>query len=509
MMTAAGLLLAQRGGGDWMTTGYDAQRSSWLRGDGKITPETMKKPGFKLLWKFKLNNAARQMQSSTPPALLDFYISYRGFRTLGFVGGSSDTVTGIDTDLARLEWERNLGPKASKGGTAQCPGGMTSAVTRPTYAGYPAPVGLRGFGRGNAAKSGVGEPGEGAVTLQNRPSAPFPPPPPTKKGSRTAPASNPFGRNPLFVLAISGDGKLHSMYVSNGEEPKPAVPFLPAGANATGLIAYDGVAYAATTNKCNGVENGVWAINLESGAVTSWKSGGANVAGFASAPDGALFVAAGNRLVALEPGTLKEKATFAAGSQSFTASPVIFEFKGKDLLAVPTGDGKLHLFDTTSISSPIGQSGVYTKAGFVAQGLASWQDDGGTRWVLAPASGAAAAGAGFASNGDVKAGTMVAFKVVEKNGAPALEPGWASRDLESPITPMVVNGIVFAVSSGAEKRSKAVLYALDGMTGKELWNSGDTLTSFVSSGGLSAGGGRVYLATHDGTQYAFGFHLEI
>ena len=30
----------------------------------------------------------------------------------------------------------------------------------------------------------------------------------------------------------------------------------------------------------------------------------------------------------------------------------------------------------------------------------------------------------------------------------ALEPGWVSRDLVSPLTPLVINGVVFAVSSG-------------------------------------------------------------
>jgi outer membrane protein assembly factor BamB len=83
---------------------------------------------------------------------------------------------------------------------------------------------------------------------------------------------------------------------------------------------------------------------------------------------------------------------------------------------------------------------------------------------------------------------------------------------------MIVNGVVFAVSSGeakgsdakaiAQRSGKAVLYALDGRTGKELWNSGSTITSFVHSGGLSAVGSQLYLSTYDGTLYAFGFPIE-
>ena len=91
--TLLNALYAQRGG-DWMTVGNDAQRSSWVRRDAKISPETMRKPGFELVWKVKLKNEARQLVSVTPPVLFDFYISYRGFRSLGFVGGSSGNVTG-------------------------------------------------------------------------------------------------------------------------------------------------------------------------------------------------------------------------------------------------------------------------------------------------------------------------------------------------------------------------------------------------------------------------------
>lgn len=76
-----------------------------------------------------------------------------------------------------------------------------------------------------------------------------------------------------------------------------------------------------------------------------------------------------------------------------------------------------------------------------------------------------------------------------------------------PLLPIVVNGVVFAAAAG-EYRSPAVLYALDAATGKELWSSGSAITSFVKSGGLSAGGGQIYLGTNDGTLYAFGFPME-
>ena len=103
-----------------------------------------------------------------------------------------------------------------------------------------------------------------------------------------------------------------------------------------------------------------------------------------------------------------------------------------------------------------------------------------------------------------------------------LQPGWVSRSLVSPVTPMVINGVVFALSTGEygsndanlsaaeriKRSSPAVLYALDSATGKEVWNSGKSIASFVHGGGLSGGGTQVYLETYDGTLYAFGFYIE-
>ena len=83
---------------------------------------------------------------------------------------------------------------------------------------------------------------------------------------------------------------------------------------------------------------------------------------------------------------------------------------------------------------------------------------------------------------------------------------------------MIVNGVIFAVASGEHRSgtaaerlkssSPAVLYALDSVTGNVLWNSGKTMTSFVTTGGLATGGSRVYVATQDGTQYVFGYPIE-
>ncbi len=535
---------AKAQGRDWMTDNGDAQRSSWIRGDAKISKDTLQKPGFQFLWKLKLKNAPRQLNSLTPPSTLDRLIGYRGFRMLGFVGGSSDNIFTIDTDLGRIEWEKHLKSTApARVGTLACPGGMTTGVTRPTIATLPPLAGGRGGGgggRSSPAKSGVGQPNEGAVTLaQVRPNPPAPPPSAAPAAPpRVNPATPPggqFGSGPFLVYALSSDGMLHSMHLSNGADFEAPVKFLPPNANANGLIVIDNIAYVVTEGNCGGAANGVWALDLVSKQVAVWKANVSGSAGPAFNGNGTIYVATvgggetPNSLVALDPKTLEVKDWYSAGNQAFSSTPVIFAYKGKNLIAATTKDGRVHLLDSQNLGgadhqTPLFASPASAKSGDFAPGaLASWQDPSGTRWILAPAIGRQAADAGFsAANGTVTRGSVVAWKIVDENGAPTLQPGWASRDLVSPLPPTIINGVVFVTSSGefrssdgkltatqrALRSSRAVLYALDGMTGKELWNSGATITSFTRGGALSGGMGQIYLTTHDGTIYAFGFPME-
>ena len=83
-----------------MTSGFDAQRSFWVRNDGKISTQSMSKPGFELVWKVKPANAARQLNTLMPPSLVDFFIGHRGFRSYAFTGGSSDNVVVMDLPRA-------------------------------------------------------------------------------------------------------------------------------------------------------------------------------------------------------------------------------------------------------------------------------------------------------------------------------------------------------------------------------------------------------------------------
>jgi outer membrane protein assembly factor BamB len=104
-----------------------------------------------------------------------------------------------------------------------------------------------------------------------------------------------------------------------------------------------------------------------------------------------------------------------------------------------------------------------------------------------------------------------------------LTPAWLSRDMMTAEPPVIANGIVFVLAAGeftlqandeegglysSEDRVKhsipAKLYALDARTGKELYSSGDQVSSFLHQAGIAVADGRVIFGTFDGTIYCFG-----
>ncbi len=469
-----------RGGQEWTTTGGDAQRSSWVRSDPKISVERIAKPGFAVAWKIKLG------EEPSVASTLSSYIGYRGFRSFAFLGSASGELTTIDTDLGRIEWQKKLSGGSLAKTSGPCQSGMTANVARPSAVAFPAAPGGRGGGggRSGAAKSDVGEPGEGGVTIKAAATAAEAAAARGRGAATGAPGGPGRGpRKPDFLSAVSSDGMYHALYISNGEEPGPPITFLPANAKSRQLTVINDVVYAATSHGCGGAPNGVWALDIPTKEVTHWTPPAGDIAGegFAFGPDGKIYAATtSGDLVALDPKKLEVQGVYRATNEAFSAAPVVFEYKTKTMIAAPTKDGRIHLVDAAAL----------TGAGFpgsAAGELASWQDAAGTRWIVAPSRD-----------------SVAAWKVAEQGDTAAMQPGWTSAEMPSPLAPIVVNGVVFAVSNSPS----AVLHALDGATGKELWNSGETMTAAVRIGGLSGSGSQIYLGTSDGTIYAFGFPIE-
>jgi hypothetical protein len=305
--------------------------------------------------------------------------------------------------------------------------------------------------------------------------------------------------SPAITYVVASDGTLHMVGQAQGKELKKPLPFLPANANATDLLAADEMLFTTTIGNCGGVPNGVWAMDLATGAVKSWKTGASPAGEVAMSPSGVLFVAIGDgtaaagahsdAVVALDPATLAVKDWFAMPGASFSTAPVIFEADGKEMVAAATRDGRVFLLDASSLgggdhkTALAVSSATTTSKTFAPSALATWEDGAGRRWVLLSSSGSATG--------------ITALKV---NGH-SFAPGWTAS-VASPSAPIVVNGVVFALNTGSAS-APATLYAFDGENGSPLWNSGKTMKA-ASRAGLWSISGQVYVATTDAMLYAFG-----
>ena len=335
-------------------------------------------------------------------------------------------------------------------------------------------------------------------------------------------------------------------------------PFLAANARFSDPIVVGNMMYVTTSGNCGGAADGVWGLDLaaESRPVASWRvNGGSPVGPLAFTTDGTIILAVGpgtttmggfaNAIVALDPKTLQPKDWFTQPSAEFVTGPLVFVEGDKTVVAAATKDGRLWLLDAASLGGANHSTPMHVSRSFAASGmplapgaLAMWQQVipaptpppaaapapttaaptgppappaptvlPGTRWLLLPVSGGLPTDLGVPATGAITNGAILAIKVQNSNGRFSLEPGWVSGDLASPMTPLVVNGVVFGLSRGG-RTLPAVLHAWDGMTGRELWNSGKAIISPATGPSFWSGTGQVYVGTSDGTVYAFGFAME-
>jgi outer membrane protein assembly factor BamB len=518
-------------GFEWPATSADAQRTSWQRNDPNISAGAMAK-GFVLQWNEKLDTAPRQGVALAQGITMN---AANVFTPTSFVTGASNTVYAIDNDTGFPFWQQRFNAPLPAP-TAMCPGGITGAAGRtvnvmpPAAAPPPAPEPPRTGYRGGVGLPGEGVPMDLAVARRggggavgNRaggpPAPPAPPAAPAAPARGGAPAAAPAppaggggggllaGRYNGAIYVVSSDGVLHALGQSSGIEVEQPSPFLPANARYSDLTGVGDVLYTSTSNGCGGAPNAVWAITLDAAkkTATSWRTnGGSPVGNIAFTSAGTPIVAIGpgqaaaggyaNAVVALDPKTLQPKDWFTDASAEVVATPVVFRHNAREIVAAATRDGRILLLDAASLgganhSTPLAAPRL-PGAAAAPDALATWEDGAGTRWLLA-------------SSGKA----IAALKIADEGGRLSLQAGWTSRDLGAPTAPIVVNDVVFAAASG-RPQGAGVLYAFDGRTGKELWNSAKTITASIPQNNLWASNSQVHVGTADGTVYAFGFTLE-
>lgn len=560
LLIAGGATFAQvgRGWSDWPTPYADAQRTSWLQTDPNITIESLSKPGFGLQWTSKLDSQRRGSHGLTQGVTAS---GVTLFVPASIVAGSSNKLYLLDNDTGYVIWSRTF-EGTLPAPTGACSGGVTAAPTRivsgaapPTApAGAPPPPAGRGIQQGY--RSLIGEPGQG-IPVEPRGGGPprGAPVGPARQGGAAGPAAQGRGDGAgipgapnvvsgagtariLVGYAVAADGQLHVVGLQSGKDLQKPAPFLPANSQWSNPVAVGTMMYAATSGNCAGAPNGVYAIDLDAPdnkPVVSYRTNGGSVVGaVAFSSDGNTLLAAigpgtvtgngkANAIVALDPKTLQLKDWFTQPTAEFVTGPTVFRHGTKDLVSAATKDGRVMLLDASSLGGAdhttplVASSPLFASGGAIsAEELSTWARaaattgpaDSAARWILVPVSGRPVGAR--TTNGAIRNGAVVALRVRDANGTFSLEPDWTSNDLTSPATPIIVNGVVFALSTGRSAAAgraglPAMLFAHDGLSGKALWNSGKSMTASASPGSYWSALSQVYVGAEDGTVYAFGF----
>ena len=494
---------------DWLMDGGDIERTAWQRNEKILSTSTVK--NMKLLWKTKLDNEPRQMHNLLPVLIAGSVATEKGNKQIVLATGVTDNLYAMDAENGEIIWKHRfatdwVAPVGGRGANILCPGGVTAT------------------------------PVIGATDTPGK----------------------------YIVYAAAWDGTLRRLDLATGKEVKPPAKFMPPNGKPYALNLRNNVIYVHTAQGCGGNPNMVYIYDLATDKVGSWGPAGGGMwgrTGGAIDSKGVMYTGTGDGPwnpengvygngiigVAQDPVTKAGKLMDYYGPSNaewlwkrdldMQVSCAIFKFKGKELMVDAGKEGVMYLMDTESIGGDDHRTPLYRtplfcneEVNFASAGvwgsLASWEDAQGTRWVLTPFWGPKHPKFKVPiENGPVKMGAVLAFKVEENGGKFTLAPAWVSRDMNRAEPPVIANGVIFAYGSGEDtaqaafdiglaynnqttlrlqNSTKAVLYALDAQTGKELWNSGDAIASWSHWGGLSVANGKVYINTYDGYQYCFG-----
>ncbi|HEY4087920.1 MAG TPA: pyrrolo-quinoline quinone, partial [Bryobacteraceae bacterium] len=111
---------------EWLTDGYDSQRTHWQKDEKIISPSTAK--DIKLLWKLQLDSKPRVMTNLYTALIADPVNTNSGAKQIALVAGVTDKLFAIDVDKGTVIWSKQFtsthgdyGPLDN--GAILCPGG--------------------------------------------------------------------------------------------------------------------------------------------------------------------------------------------------------------------------------------------------------------------------------------------------------------------------------------------------------------------------------------------------
>ncbi|HLH04286.1 MAG TPA: PQQ-binding-like beta-propeller repeat protein [Bryobacteraceae bacterium] len=514
---AAGLGALVAFAADWPMQNGGPERNGWARSEHVLTKANIK--NLRPLYEYRAEDVTGGL---TAPIINGNLITYRGFKEMLIFAAKPDRVFSVDADLNKTIWDTKLAVKS--GSTTR------GAANAACEAGASNPVAMAGSSSATM---------HFAAFASRTPAVPGQPRPPRRSPYFPPLWQSVYPMRPetltqlAVIYTVSSDGYLHILNSSTGADLISAIQFVPAHAKVTSLNVWQNMVYATTADNCDGYRNALYAVNLLSNEkrvlVFSPEVGGfAGSAGTAIGREGTVYVQLfqpadrkgdyEETVLALTPRELNMRDSFSLPHEKLSASdlsapgitPIVFSWLGKQMVAAGMHDGRVYLLDAQSlggadhhtplfVSDPIAPEEKKHSATRFRGAFTSWQNvDTQERWIYAPVE--IAAGKKPRAEKDTGAGKVVALKLSVKNGATQFSRLWASEDLAQPTPAVIANGMLFLLS----RTSQPVLHALDALSGKELYTSGNAIKGGIDGSGLAVANGRVYFSTSDNTVYCFG-----
>ncbi|MEY4966443.1 MAG: hypothetical protein RL274_2026 [Pseudomonadota bacterium] len=522
---------------EWITWGYDQERSGWNRAETTLTKSNVK--GLRQAWSAQLSVPTNLdvLSTVTAPVIAAGIAMPGGSKDVMFILGANDILYALDANSGAQLWQKSYpNPhKPTKPATWLCP---------------------------------------------NTPNAT-----PTIDKARG------------LIFFMAGDGLLRGISLADGAEKMKPVEFIAPFGRAWSLNLIDGIVYSTSGRACGEVvdktspmydaarsglrrmpagpmldASAVQAADtrdLTNPKVTRFYTSGARPAapwgrgGLAKGPGNSVIFETSNgrydpaagdfseSILKLAPQATRLMDSFTptnyahnlAKDLSGSASPVVFNFAGKTLIAYSQKESVLRILDANALGgdnhmTPLwasprlgndAETGTDPGRG-VWGAITTYENPQGRRFLYIPMLGEPSTQSPVfpMSNGPRPNGSVLAFEMKNDNGKISAVPLWTSDDMVMPDPPVVANGVVYALASAGQAMqnfarqgdprmpttvsntlrstpvSSMVLYAYDAETGKRLWTSGKTMTDWVHFSEPVVALGKVFVVTHDARVIAFG-----
>lgn len=520
---------------EWLTWGYDQERTGWNRAETTLSPKNVSH--LKKVWSTQLPVPVDKyvLSTVTAPVLVAGVSTPSGPKDMLFILGANNVIYALDANSGQMLWQKS----------------------------YPNP--------------------ETPLKPKDWLCPNTPNDTPTIDKARG------------IIFFITGDGVLRGLNLADGAERLTPVPMVTPFARAWSLNLINNVLYSTSGRACGEVSskdsveyyaaisglrragngplldasalNAADVSDLAHPAVTHFFTSGARPAapwgrgGAARAPGGIVLETSDGRydpasgdysesILKVAPRAARLMDSFTPTNwmdnlmhdMSGSATPVVFNFAGKTLIAASQKESVLRILDASNLGgpnhmTPLWQSpklGNDEKTGTDPSrgvwGSITTYEDNGHRYLYLPLYGHPSKDAPVfpATNGPREDGSVMAFEVKNDGGKISAVPVWTSTNMIMPDPPVVANGVLYALSTGGqamqnmahpgEKRlpysessvlrstpvSNMVLYAYDAESGKQLWSSGKTLPDWVHFSEPVVALGKVFVVTHDAHVVAFG-----